>query len=315
MGIFLRKSGVFTLIGILLVLSGIGLSILLRNRTFQPDKNYFCREFRKGYHDGYPAEIILLGNSRILSGLSSSEMERITGKRVLQLGYSSSNLSVTRLVLESYLRDARSKPEEAILEVSWFTFNPKRTGFHRQFAGDLAMNEPLLLKYSFRYPELFQSWLTRVAWHALSPGPKGYTDYSIDKRREYPSNDSTLKDYTVDIRTMERIFPDHLAGTDPQLLADFHAIVKLCLRHQIRLILYTGPEDAGYTHLQRDRAEVKEQFRTALRTPGVYNLDYSIDGPFYRKDHENILLNSDHIWFEDIFTRQFTADLKQLNLL
>jgi hypothetical protein len=315
MGIFLKKSGVFALIGILLILSAIGLSIILRNRTFQPDKNYFCLEFRKGYHEVYPAEIILLGNSRILSGLSSSEMERITGKRVLQLGYSSSNLSVTRLVLESYLRDAAAKPEEAILEVSWFTFNPKRTGFHRQFAGDLAMNEPLLLRYSFRYPELFQSWMTRLAYHALVPGPKVYMDYSIDKRREYPSNDSATKDYTVDIRTMEKIFPDHIAGTDPQLLADFHVIVEMCLHHQIRLILYTGPEDEGYTHLQLDRSEVKEQFINALRTPGVYYLDYTVDGPFYRKENENILLNSDHIWFEDIFTRQFTADLKQLNLL
>jgi hypothetical protein len=218
-------------------------------------------------------------------------------------------------VLESYLCQAKTLPSTAILEVSWFTFNPKRTGFHRQFAGDLTVNDPLLLGYVFRYPDLFQAWLTRLAYHALVPRSSEYTDYTMDKRKEYPHNDSTLKDYKVDVTTIEKIFPDHIAGIDPLLLEDFNAILGICLRRHIQLILYTGPEDAAYTALQRDRAEVKAKFVEAVRHPRVRYLDYTCDGPYYRKDHENILLNSDHIWFEGIFTRQFTSDLEQIGVL
>jgi hypothetical protein len=150
---FLTKSGLFLLVGAGLLLSGIGMSAALRSRTFRPDENYFSCDFIRGYREHSSAQVILLGNSRVLSGLSATEMERITGMQVLQLGYSSSNLSITRMVLESYLQKANTPPETVVLEVSWFTFNPKRTGFHRQFAGDLVMNDPCLLSYSFRYPE------------------------------------------------------------------------------------------------------------------------------------------------------------------
>jgi hypothetical protein len=312
---FLAKSGLFLLIGAGLLLSGIAMSTVLRSRTFRPDENYFSQDFVKGFLGGYSAQIILLGNSRVLSGLSSPMMENITGKKVLQLGYSSSNLSMTRMVLESYLRKAVTPPETAILEVSWFTFNPDRTGFHRQFAGDLAMNDPCLLYYSFRYSELFQSWLLRLAGAAVMSSSISYTDYTMVKKEEFAGNDSTIKDYSVDIKNLEKIFPDHVAGVDPELLEDFDAIADLCIRSNIRLVLYTGPEDAGYTALQKDKEEVRRIFLEAARNPGVSYLDYTSDGSLYRKSNENILLNSDHIFFEDIFTRQFTADLKHLNLL
>ena len=307
---FLLKSALVLLVGAFLLLDGIGISAALRDRTFQPHDNYFCNDFRKGYHEGLAADIVLLGNSRVLSGLSATEMEKLTGARVLQLGYSSSNISITRLVLESYLRKAKKPPETAILEVSWFTFNPDRTGFHSKFAGDLAMNDPCLLRYSGRYPELFQSWALRLAEHALTGQALPYTDYTIAKRMDYPVNDSTVKDYTLDTAAMERIFPDHIAGVDRQLLEDFNAIVDLCSRRQIRLVLYTGPEDAGFTAMQRDRDAIRRIYLAAGERPGVTYMDYTSGGTYYRSSFENILLNSDHIYFDDIFTRRFTADLK-----
>jgi len=311
---FLTKSGLFLMVGAGLLLSGIGMSAALRSRTFRPDENYFSRDFVKGYREPCSAQVILLGNSRVLSGLSATEMERITGRQVLQLGYSSSNLSITRMVLESYLQKADTPPETVVLEVSWFTFNPKRTGFHRQFAGDLAMNDPCLLAYSFRYPELFQSWLARIAAVAVLPPSSSYTDYAVVKMKEYAGSDSTTKDYTVDVKAMERIFPDHRAGIDPELQEDFMEIVSLCARNHIRLVLYTGPEDAGYAAMQKDREAVLGIFRGAAGQPGVFYLDYTPGGPFHRPSNENILLNADHIFFEDIFTRQFTGDLEQMDL-
>ena len=65
------------------------------------------------------------------------------------LGVRSSNMSISKLILESYLNKCTITPSIVLLEVSWFSFNNKRTDFDHSIAGSLFSNDHKLFLSNF----------------------------------------------------------------------------------------------------------------------------------------------------------------------
>lgn len=274
---------------------------------FPPKGYYYNTEFEEAFNERKGQDIVLLGNSKSLSALSPELMEEQLNMEVAQLGFSSSNMSVTRLILESYLNRAEKAPEVVCLEVSWFSFNQERTHFHRVI-GDLLMEDYSLVQYGRRYPKLLTIGFEKMlasCFNSESSSPKNY-----DERIAGMENDPSVKSYTLDMENIRTVFPDSLAGIDEVLLEDFETIVTMCKNRGVELVLFTAPEDAEYAALQKDIESIKTLFKEKASEKTITYLDYSPGGDLYRKDYENWLENADHIFHRDLFTGDFIKALQ-----
>lgn len=73
--------------------------------------------FSRVYQRNSDAQILVLGDSRGMNSFSAPAMERLTGKRVLNLSYNSMNPRIAEAVLEDYLQSNRA-PELVVIEVT-----------------------------------------------------------------------------------------------------------------------------------------------------------------------------------------------------
>lgn len=279
------------------------------NHRFQPNERYYNFEFNEAFKEKN-AELIALGNSKLLSSIDKKIIEEELKLKTAILGYSSSNLSVSRLTLESYLYKCTSKPKIVLLEVSWFTFNKDRTTLH-MITGDLVLKNPFLVKYLFRYSPKFWYNLTetiKLKQQNTNQADSLNTDYSSRFREE----NILIKDYTFNKKNFEKVFPTHNAGIEDILLEDLYKIVELCKENDIQLILYTSAEGEEYTLLQKDRAKIKAIFYDlAASEEQVMYLDYTMGGKYYDKQFELWLQDSHHIGANDLFTKILVDDIKK----
>jgi ketol-acid reductoisomerase len=129
----------------------------------------------------------------------------------------------------------------------------------------------------------------------------------IDYSSEFKDMSRFEKTYDFKLAEFEEVFPDHIAGVDPELLEEFNRIVKLCKDNGIQLVLYTAPEVTEYRSLQTDIEKVKTVFRNV---PDVPYLDYSEGGEFYKKDYELWMKDSHHLNENVRFCKILIKDIK-----
>ena len=278
---------------------------------FLPSKLYYSEEFNNAFEQKN-AQLIAIGNSKLLSSIDVSVLQDELSLNSALLGYSSSNISISKLALEAYINKCTTKPKIVLLEVSWFTFNKNRTYFH-SISGDLLLEDISLLKYTPEYyPQIIDNLTTSIKKQLVSYIiPPKAKDYSSKFTKKSPNS----KDYTFNVKDFETVFRNHKADVDASLLSDFYSIVSLCKKHNIKLILYTAPEDEEYSKLQTDIAKIKHIFRSVAKTNNnTEYLDYSFGGRLYDKQFENWLLDSHHINENDLFTKKLTHDINSLQL-
>lgn len=303
---FIKRITAF--LGVLLLLLVIILSIINMTHSFLPSKMYYNEEFNSAFREG-DFELIALGNSKLLSSLDKTVLEEQLKLRTVILGYSSSDISISRLTLESYLNKCVTKPKVVLLEVSWFTFNKKRTTFH-SISGDLFLNDiKLWNKIPRYYPEIIENFrkvIIKQLYSKFNAIP--YIDYSSKINKSSPNT----RDYKFEYEGFEDIFPNCMAGIDSLLLEDFKSVIELCRKNEIHLVMYTAPEDEEYSSLQKDIDLIKSVFLNAVKKNDrlVWYLDYTTGGDLFDKKYELWLSNSHHINERDLFTFVLTKDIK-----
>jgi len=271
---------------------------------------YYNQEFNNAYKEK-DYEVIVIGNSKVLSAVDKYELEQKQKNKVAILGYSSSNISVSKLILESYLNICKTKPKLILLEVSWFTFNNKRTAL-RSIVGDLFLEDYKLwvnyLDYGSQlYPKIKNASVKIIL---STTGLISLTD-RVSYADRFKDKSPFTKDYEFKIEEFEVIFPKHIAGIDALLLKDYKSIIEICENNKIDLIMFTAPEDKDYSKNQKDIKSIQSIFyQTALSRPGVYYLNYSLNGELWDEKYEKWLLNSHHINENDLFTKELIKDIK-----
>jgi len=304
---FIEKISNFILIGFALII--IFYLLLSFSHKFLPSTDYYNEEFNQAF-ENRNYQLIALGNSKLLSSIDVNVLNRKLSIKSVNLGYISSDISISKLILESYLDKCTIKPKIVLLEVSWFTFNTNRTFFH-PISGDLFLVDHKLFKYFTRYYPSFLhsvklSSLAQIKSHIMPPT---YVDYGYIMKK---ASSSGIKDYIFDFESFEEIFPTHEAGVNNRLLEDFNSIISVCNRNEIELILYTAPEDEEYSNLQRDRNLIKDIFYSSAKEfDNVFYLDYTQGGKLYKKIYENWLYDSHHINDKELFTNILSDEIKK----
>ncbi|WP_452231446.1 hypothetical protein [Lacinutrix sp. MEBiC02595] len=291
----------FLLVLLLLVLAK-------QKHQFRSSSYYYFDEFDSAFYEK-DANIVALGNSKLLSAIDKTAFEENNQHKVAVLGYSSANISISKLTLESYLNNCSKLPQLILLEVSWFTFNKERTHLHN-IAGDLFVNDPKLWKHYFEYSGDLSSGIRRAFSLSLklsaSQNQKG-TSYANKFKPKSP----LIKNYTFNLKDMEILFPNHLAGVDKKLLKDYNAIVDMCVENQVTLILFTAPEDEEYSKAQNDIHNIKSIFEASSKSNlNVFYLDYTFGGALWDKKYELWLKDSHHINENDLFSLKLLNDIK-----
>lgn len=291
---------------ILVLLSVLGYMLFSSLHTFTPSVMYYYDEFNKAFTERN-ADLVAIGNSKLLSSLDKDVLQKELQLTPSILGYSSANIAISRLTLESYLDKCRVVPKVVLLEVSWFTFNENRTSFH-SISGGLLLEDYKLFSTMFRYDSHMYHNLSRT----LNKQILGFFTHFANDSYEctFEERSPQVKGYSFDIADFEKVFPTHKAGINPLFLEDFYYIVDLCRKKNIQLILYTAPEDKEYTLLQEDRAEVKKIFTDLAKSEAnSMFLDYTFGGDLYNEKFELWLRDSHHINEKDLFTHVLAQDI------
>ena len=131
----------------------------------------------------------------------------------------------------------------------------------------------------------------------------------IDYTSEFKEMSRFEKTYDFKMSEFEEVFPDHIAGIDPELYEDFEKIISMCKGNGIQLILYTAPEVTEYRSLQTDIEEIKTIYKNV---PNVPYLDYTDGGEFFKKDYELWMRDSHHLNENVLFSEILTKDIKAI---
>lgn len=281
------------------------------NHQFLPNKFYYADDFTATFETGN-SDVLILGNSKVLSAIDKPTLEKRSGHKVGQFGYSSSNISVSKLILESYLSKCTVNPKVVLLEVSWFTFNTERTGFH-DVIGDLFIEDVSLWSHYKDYnSNILLTKIKKAYKKSLISVLKSHQNLSsVSYEDTFKKASPTKKSYVFDYNKFEQLFPDHVAGINEVLLRDFKAIVNMCEANNIALVLFSAPEDEEYSRSQQDIKKIKTIYRDcAKENANVYYLDYTFGGSLYDKKFEFWLKDSHHINEKTLFTKHLLKDLK-----
>ena len=268
-------------------------------------------EFEKIFSEGN-SEMLLIGNSKIGAAINTDVLEKKMNMSSADLHYNAANLAVSKLTLESYLNKCNINPKIVFLEVSWFSFNTKRTTFYH-IAGHLFLRDLKLFKHFFRYDQISRL-ITKAIFDIL------YSKFfPFNKNRpfvvEKANNDNkqfsiNTKDYTFDKKTFIKNFPNQIAGIDSFLLNEYYSIIKMCKEKNIMLIMFSAPEDEEYSKAQLDKDKIKNIFIKSTQSyERLIYLDYTPYGEFWEKKYEFWLRDSHHISKDSLFTEEFTDDI------
>ena len=192
--------------------------------NFIPDDTYYCKEFENNFYN-VNNELVAIGNSKLLAAIDKQVLENEMQMSASLLGYAASNLAVSNLTLKSYLNNNKIPPKILLLEVSWFSFNTKRTHM-RPLVGDLFIRDfELWTEFLNYYPENAKYLRNGVVLQiqSLVNNNKNYKDFS----ERFSPSDETKKSYEFSQDRFERYFPVDIAGIDPFLLNEFYNIVEI----------------------------------------------------------------------------------------
>lgn len=309
MKLFLLKFLLFTFVGLLC--SILFYYTLSTFHSFPPRKMYYNQEFNKAFNK-LDYDLIGLGNSKFLSSIDSTVLERELNLRPALLAYSSSNISISKLTLEAYLNKCIKTPSVVLLEVSWFSFNDKRTGFSK-VSGDLFLEDYHIVSSLFRYPDAIVNLSNSSKREIISfIIPTKDVDYG---KRAFSSNENF--DNAFSEENFNKLFPTGRAGIDSILFEDFYSIVNLCRDNGIVLILFNAPEGEKYASLQKDNKQIVTIFSAASEIDNVFYFDYTKGGSLYQERYESWLRNSHHLREDKKvdFTLELAKDIKRFTSL
>lgn len=275
---------------------------------FHSDKGNFSKDYQQAF-ERRDAELLILGSSRAAAAFDTEVLATELGLRTYNLAFNQANLSYSYDLLGAYLEDCSQPPKYIILDVSWFSFDNRRLSY-KEYAANFTFTHPkrfysdLLLN---RNRPIVNGFLTLARAIERYNSPNSNFD---SNRGRYADQNSTEISYTFSAEDegFLRTFPGGMAKIVPEELEAFDRIIQLAGDTDIKLILFTSPEDAVFSNSQVNREAVYEYFRQT--SEGLNWMDYSLDGNLYEKQLELLLRDSHHIHFKEIFSRIFAKHFR-----
>jgi hypothetical protein len=289
------------------ILFFLGATIIICHSDFKfpINERYDANEFNEAFNLG-DFNIIAIGNSKMADCLDKDVFNNMNDFSSVFLTNRAANISISKLTLESYLNNCKKIPDIVLLEVSWFSFHRYRTHFE-DLGGDLFINDLSLFKYFSKYKAVRPRILKSI-YSQLIMQTSFYNKTLFIQPNSTNSTES--KSYSFDFEKFITIFPNKTAGVDPELLDDYYSIIDMCKNKNIKLVLFTSPEDEDYSKNQLDKDTIENIFKgSKSRYKNLYYLNYSFGGDFWKKEYENWLRDSHHIYHKDLFSKLLIKDI------
>lgn len=275
---------------------------------FKDTDAYFPKEFDAAFRKKIYKPNLILGNSKVLASIKRDLLEQLSGKDFYQLGYSSSSLENTYYTLKAYLAQ-HQKVENIILEVSWFSFNDKRTNTKSSHLHDMfrfldkkAQLEMLTTTYVRDYLEYYYSLLVNTK-------PIIYNE-NFSSRFNYKKTSEIAPRVRMD--RFNKVFPGGIAGINKEYLEFYKRIIRLIDQNNINLILFTAPEIKEFVQLQMDRdriLKIYQETNQISRKAKYFN--FAPEGKFFPRNVNLIFDDSHHLATPEKFTYHFYQTVKQ----
>jgi hypothetical protein len=255
------------------------------------------------------AEIIVIGNSKALSSVSSVELYQQFNRKTYNLAYRIANLNFTENILKSYIKSSLRKPTICILEMSWFSFSNSRTSYPH--------DKPQLDLKNKDYTQLFTS-MTKNRADIIKKATIVLFNIKGEKYIDWWDGDPNKAPTVFDVKQfrideMKKVFPELESGIDKSLLQSFYEIISICKKNNIKLVLYTAPEAPIFTSFQKDKNIIKKIIVDSATLNNLEYYDFTVDGVFYNKELDSMLYDSQHIRKSIEFTKYFASILLKYN--
>lgn len=88
---------------------------------FSDSEMFYSKEFNNAF-SSKKLDLIAIGNSKLLSSINKKIIEDSLKLKTANCGISSADISVSKLILETYLKSCIINPKIILMEVSWITF-------------------------------------------------------------------------------------------------------------------------------------------------------------------------------------------------
>ena len=306
MKLFLTKSSLYFLSAVLF----FGIPSVYKNKylLFQDNDLYYPLEFDKAFRRSLQKPNIILGNSRALSSIDSSLIEKLSNSKFYHLGYRTSSLKNAYYTLQAFLV-RNSEVENVILEVSWFSFNNSRLNTRYKHLIDLF---PYVeCKYSFlqNVPTFFYIDFTSHYYSSLFERNLG--GYSKNYSSRFKTSKNSTNTPRVKIQKFYNLFPKGIAGVNEEYFQYYQKIIQLTVKKNVNLILFTSPETKEYVDLQRDRNSILDIYSSSARKyDNVHYFNFAPYGEYYNKKNHYIFSDSHHLSNPTAFTYDFYEKTK-----
>jgi hypothetical protein len=275
----------------------------------QPDTTFFYKDFSDYLNNTGDADILVIGNSKALSSLSSSILNSQLDKKTYNMAYRAANLIFTKDLLNSYLKNSLRKPSICVLEVSWCSFSNSLTSYPN--------DKPQLVIKLKNFKEIIKamrdnrsSIIEEAIENIRSDRNSKYTDWwdGDPKKSAWIFNPNKFK-----VEDMSKVYSKLEAGIDEELFQSYLDIINTCKKNKIKLILYSAPVAPIYASFHKDKALVNAAILKSVQDNQLEYFDFTVGGQYYAKEMDNLLYDSQHVRRSDVFTKLFLLALKSKN--
>ncbi len=221
----------------------------------------------------------------------NARLEKMTGKRILNLSAVGAGVEVNRVVLEYFL--IRHQTRGVVYVADSFAFltdewNSKRFQDVRLFAR--APFDPALFHVLLRDPaSRSAAWNYLVGFSKINYPDRFKPDITDDEATRFNKNYRPVKQ--IDMQRIKFLYPTE---SDPEVLrrylAEFEDMIRVLKGRNIRLIVIKPPIPARFYDMLPDEAHFDESLNAVLEKNGIEFHDFSLVG-----NDEKYFFNPDHL--------------------
>ena len=137
--------------------------VVIHHFTIKGLKNYDKATYNKfdlSFDDGAKQDIVLLGSSRTYYGINCFLLEKLTKKKVTNLGLEGAKINEMELALKGYL-NTHPKPEKIYLMLDPHSFGSDSSIYNKIYFANYLDNDSIYvtLKHNLGYKALLWKWL------------------------------------------------------------------------------------------------------------------------------------------------------------
>lgn len=228
------------------------------------------------------ADIVVSGSSRALTHYDPRILAAASGHSAYNIGLNGSQTDMQLARLKTYLRHNR-KPKVVIHNVDAFSFQISHGEVYDPGQYIPYLDEPDLYEalsainadtwkarhlplYGYAAQDLRFGWLQGLrAWFGPTPAPTHIDGY---KPRDTP--------WTGEFEHFRAMHPNGVhIDIEPEGVARFEELLRLCEAQDIRLLLVYSPEYSEVQAMTTNRAEIFSLLQTLARRHGAQLIDFS----------------------------------------